>query len=154
MRGDGDSAYRELVDTLVDLRLGEESATPRSTLADVLELIGSEIPDASSDGSAGLTGPPGAAGPVERILLSVEWQRYGKHAAAPPATTGAAPRPAPGTVAVAEPQAALSVPTPSRAGLARDLRVVRRALAHRAGWGNRAIALAAPRSVLTARRRG
>ncbi len=38
--GDGESAYREVVDTMVDLRLGSESSTPRSTLAAVAALVG------------------------------------------------------------------------------------------------------------------
>ena len=150
MRGDGDSAYRELVDTLVDLRLGEESATPRSTLADVLDLIGTGDPDSPPEG----LGPTSPAGSVERILHGVEWQRYGRHVAGAAAPGGAAPRPAPGGVAVAERQAAPPAVAQAGGGLARDLRVVRRALSQRAGWGSRAIALAAPRSVLTGPRRG
>ncbi len=67
-RGDGESAYQEVIDTLVDLRLGEQAPTPRATLAVVTGLVG----------SAGSRDPAATAQAVERILRAVEWQRYGR----------------------------------------------------------------------------
>ena len=130
--GDGEAAYREVVDTMVDLRLGSESSTPRSTLAVVSALV------AAGDGAE--------SAPVEeamaRILRAVEWQRYGSPGAAPlrpePDLT---PAPSPegeqgGGVLVAERQGAS--PSDTRPGaLAGDMRIVRRALARRAGWVRR-----------------
>jgi hypothetical protein len=141
--GDGEAAYREVVDTMVDLRLGSQSSTPRTTLAVVGSLT------AAGEGSGSGT----AEQAIARILRAVEWQRYGS-----PATTGAAVGPdltsaagpagaQAGGVLLAERQGAS--PSDTRPGaLAADIKTVRRALAHRAGWVRRVGAATAPQSVL------
>ena len=141
--GDGEAAYREVVDTMVDLRLGSQSSTPRTTLAVVGSLT------AAGEGSGLAT----AEQAIARILRAVEWQRYGS-----PATTGAAVGPdltsvagpagaQAGGVLLAERQGAS--PSDTRPGaLAADIKTVRRALAHRAGWVRRMGAATAPQSVL------
>jgi hypothetical protein len=141
--GDGEAAYREVVDTMVDLRLGSESSTPRTTLAVVSDL-------AASGGGA-------ESAPVEeavaRILRAVEWQRYGSQGAAPPRPElDLAPAPSSGGeqgggVLLAERQGARASDTRPGA-LAGDMRVVRRALARRAGWVRRLVAVVAPPSVI------
>ncbi len=68
---DADEAYRELVDTLVDLRLGEEGATPRRTRGTVAGLLAAD----DVDGLAAL----------DRVISAVERQRY----AAPEPALGA-----------------------------------------------------------------
>lgn len=145
--GDGESAYREVVDTLIDLRLGVESATPRSTLSVVSGLV------ESSGGSDHTPNQAEVAASLARILRSVEWHRYGTPGSASPATGplavgaqagGGAPA---GGVALAEPEpAAAAFPRPG--ALSADVRVARRALAVRAGWVPRMVAAVAPRSVL------
>jgi transglutaminase-like putative cysteine protease len=147
--GDGDAAYREVVDTMVDLQLGWESSTPRSTLTAVQALVGAGAEPAPESGEVQQA--------LTRILRAVEWQRYGS----PGAGSGAAVVPggvaAPGGVAVpgaaaggvmvAERQvAAHAVSRPG--ALAGDVRIVRRALARRAGWVRRAVAVLVPRSVV------
>ena len=146
---DGESAYREVVDTLVDLRLGSQAPTPRSTLAVVRTLVG------AGPGAGALAESANLEEAIARIQRAVEWQRYGSPGAAAPATREPEPVdvavPAGGQAAgvmVAERRDA--APSASRPGaLARDIRVVRRGLAHRAGWVRRAVAALAPRSVLT-----
>ncbi len=137
--GDGESAYREVVDTLVDLRLGAESSTPRTTLAAVgALLVGAGA--GSGDGSA--SGADEAEQALARILRAVEWQRYGAPAGAS-AQSGARA----GGVLVAERQSTSG--TDARPGaLAGDVRTVRRSLARRAGWGRRVVGALAPRSLL------
>jgi hypothetical protein len=146
--GDGEAAYREVVDTMVDLRLGSQSSTPRTTLAVVGSLA------AVGEGSAEASGSGTAETAIARILRAVEWQRYGS-----PATTGAAVGPdltsvagpggaQVGGVLLAERQGAS--PSDTRPGaLAGDIRTVRRALARRAGWVRRVVAVMAPPSVIS-----
>ncbi len=140
--GDGEAAYREVVDTVVDLRLASESSTPRTTLAGVEALVTS--------------GRGAEPAPVEealaRILRAVEWQRYGSPGAAP-ATSEPEPSalavPAGGQaggVKLAE-RRAVDASGPRPGALAGDVRIIRRALAHRAGWVRRVVAALAPRSV-------
>lgn len=147
-RGDGDAAYREVVDTLIDLRLGSESATPRTTLAAVGDLLRSG--EGSDVGGAGAADVEGA---LARVLRAVEWQRYGTSSASP-TTTGPGVSPTTpagvagqGGVLLAE-RTAVSGPGLRPGALTGDLRILRRALAHRAGWGRRMVAAVAPRSVL------
>ena len=82
--GDGEAAYREVVDTMVDLRLASQSSTPRTTLGVVTDLV------AAGGGAESAPVKEAAA----RILRAVEWQRYGSPGAAPvraePDLTGAA----------------------------------------------------------------
>jgi transglutaminase-like putative cysteine protease len=142
--GDGESAYREVADSLVDLRLGAEAATPRATLAVVDGLVGHvEVREAAT-----------------RILRAVEWQRYGGGASvgsgasrdagaeAPQAPNQSAGRRGPAAVAVLERTTPSEVPGSRRGGLSGDVRVVRRALGQRAGWSRRIGARLVPRSVL------
>ena len=141
--GDGESAYQEVVATLVDLRLGTETSTPRTTLAAVAALVGTEAAADSAD----------VEGAVARILRVVEWQRYGSpadgHSAPDPAPTTVTVRASgqPGGVMVAERQGAAGT-HPRPGALTGDIRTVCRALAQRAGWVRRAVAAVAPRSVL------
>ena len=142
--GDGEAAYREVVETMVDHRLGSESSTPRSTLAVVSDL--------AAPGGGAESAPVEEA--VARILRAVEWQRYGSPGAAPlRPEPDLAPAPSPGGeqgggVMVARRLGA--GPSDTRPGaLAGDIRVVRRALARRAGWARRAVAVLAPPSVIT-----
>jgi hypothetical protein len=141
--GDGEAAYREVVDTMVDLRLGSESSTPRSTLAGVSAVVAA--------GGGAESASVGEA--MARILRAVEWQRYGSPGAAPrlpePELTSAArPEGEQGAgVLLAERQAA--GPSDPRPGaLAGDMRIIRRALARRAGWVRRVVAVLAPLSVI------
>jgi transglutaminase-like putative cysteine protease len=143
--GDGESAYREVADTLIDLRLGSEAATPRATLGLV----------------EGLVALPEAWEAAARILRAVEWQRYGGGAAdrtgagRGPGTVGPAGlgqpdgRREPAAVAVLERSTPSEVPGSRRGGLSGDVRVVRRALCQRAAWTRRIGARLAPRSVLS-----
>jgi transglutaminase-like putative cysteine protease len=139
--GDGEAAYREVVDTMVDLRLGSEAATPRSTLAGV------HVMAAAGGGTE--SAPVEEA--VARILRAVEWQRYGSPAADPrppdpDLTSAASPTGEQGPrVLIAERQRA----DPRPGALAGDMRVIRRALARRAGWVRRVVAVLAPLSVIT-----
>jgi transglutaminase-like putative cysteine protease len=142
--GDGEAAYREVVDTMVDLRLASESSTPRSTLAGVSAVVAAGGGDESASvGEA-----------MARILRAVEWQRYG--------SPGVAPRlPEPELISEARPEGAQGAgvllaerqaagPSDPRPGaLAGDMRVIRRALARRAGWVRRVVAVLAPLSVIT-----
>jgi hypothetical protein len=146
--GDGESAYREVVDTVVDLRLGSQSSTPRATLAAVQALVASGAGASPSAESAHV------AEAIARIRRAVEWQRYGSPGVAAarggePGSTGAA-APAGGQaggVMLAERRvAAASAPRPG--ALAADMRIVRRALARRGGWARRVVAALAPPSVL------
>ena len=142
--GDGEAAYREVVDTMVDLRLGSESSTPRSTLAVVSDL--------AAAGGGAESAPVEEA--VARVLRAVEWQRYGSPGAAPlRPEPDLAPAPSPGGeqgggVLLAERQG--TSPSDTRPGaLAGDMRIVRQALARRAGWVRRMVAVVAPPSVIT-----
>ncbi len=149
--GDGEGAYREIVDTMVDLRLGAQSSTPRSTLAAVTALVG------GGAGGEAAADSPGVEEAVARILRAVEWQRYGS-----PAVPPSAPRAEPtGVPRVTEPSGGRAhgvmlaeredqqAPAPRPGALRGDVRTVRRALARRAGWGRRMVAVVAPRSVIT-----
>jgi transglutaminase-like putative cysteine protease len=141
--GDGESAYREVADTLLDLRLGPEAATPRATLRVVEGLV--DLPEAR-DAAA-------------RILRAVEWQRYGGGASDGAGRgAGAVTLPGlgdpeggrrPGAVAVLERSTPSEVPGSRRGGLSGDVRVVRRALNQRAAWTRRIGARVAPRSELS-----
>jgi hypothetical protein len=139
--GDGDAAYREVVDTMVDLQLGWESSTPRSTLTAVQALVssGAEPDPESREVQHALT----------RILRAVEWQRYGSPGTGPGSAAGpggAARSGGAAGVKLAERQVAAQAG--SRPGaLAGDVRTARRALARRAGWVRRAVAVMVPRSV-------
>lgn len=149
--GDGESAYREVTDTLVDLGQAGQASTPRTTLS----------------GAARLSDDPGVQAALARIQRAVEWQRYG----APHETPGdRGPGRARDRVTVqasAQGRASATTlaqrdelkPTPApddRAGvgrtgsadLAADVRTARRALLRRAGWPRRAGAVLLPRSVL------
>ena len=149
--GDGESAYREVVDTLVDLRLGVESSTPRTTVAEVGGLLVS-VGGGSADGSASV-GTAEAQQALARILRAVEWQRYGSPSTAAPSADGDEPPGAAaqsgaraGGVLVAERQDTSA--TDARPGaLAGDVRTVRRALARRAGWVRRVVGALVPRSL-------
>jgi transglutaminase-like putative cysteine protease len=141
--GDGEAAYREVSDTLADLLLGAQEATPRATLRSVGTLIG-QLP--------GGKGGAEALDAVGRIQRAVEWQRYGAPEPAPR-------RAAPGRAAAAGPATAVvertAAPVPRRPGsLAHDVRIVRRALGRRAGWPRRALGAVAPRSALGISRAG
>lgn len=151
--GDGEAAFREVVETMVDLRLGTESATPRATMRVATAL-------ATSGRGAGIAGDPAdVEQAAARILRAVEWQRYGS-AAPPPAeapltteaetigdraTTGGVD----GGVMLAERtvrSAAGTAPRPR--ALTSDVRLLRQALARRAGRPRRAMAVVAPLSVI------
>ncbi len=141
--GDGESAFREVVDVMVDLRLGAQSATPRSTLAEVADLARGQ------DGARATTDRGQVDEAVARILRAVEWQRYGT----PVATSGARPpgagQPESSTAGVLLVEREAGPGTALRPGaLAGDVRIVRRALGRRAGWMRRGVATVAPRSVL------
>lgn len=129
-RGDPESAYREVVDTMIDLRLGEEAATPRSTLAATAALL----PGAhgTPDGD-----PDSPSGSLDRILAAVERSRYAPPGPAAPGRDGRA-------VALAEPEA------PRAAVPAADVRALRQALGRRAGPRRRTLALVWPRSAIAA----
>ncbi len=145
--GDGEAAYREVVDTMVDLRLGAESATPRSTVAAVTTLMTTEGGGTPGD-------RPDVDQATARILRAVEWQRYGSLAGAP-AASGAEPMspPAPaggtdGSVLLADRTAGVAGTAPRPGALTGDVRTVRQALGRRAGWSRRALAVVVPRSVV------
>jgi hypothetical protein len=146
--GDAESAYREVVASLVDLGLGREAATPRLTLAQVAARAahgaaeGAPADGPGPGGDAGLADLLGAVDAVERIREAVESQRYGAGAgSAPAAGTGSGP----GAVAVAA--------RTTRDGLSEDVRAVRRALASDVGVARRVTALLWPRSLLRQGRR-
>jgi transglutaminase-like putative cysteine protease len=139
--GDGERAYRELADTVVDLRLGTEGSTPRMTMAVVTALVGGE--DSRVDEAA------------TRILRAVEWQRYGspEPAAAPlpvpPAGSGPSTAGRSGVGVLDRPEQPAATASAARPGaLSGDVRVVRHALVGKAGWARRAGAVLLPRSVL------
>lgn len=140
---DGESAYREATDTLMDLGLGSEQATPRGTIAVARAALAME----------GALDPEVEAA-LDDILRAVEWQRYGS----PDRGLGMAGRPAAGrvstasgaevaAVAVAEPVRAVHPREPSDQ-MRRSVRAVRRGLGRRAGWPRRTRAVLAPQSVL------
>ena len=156
-RGDAESMYQEVVDTTIDLRLGGQRATPRATLAEVAHVL--SAPEAGPDSA----GSADAIGALHRILHGVEWQRYGmpertRDARGPePASSGSGPStaagppnepPTGGTRVVDQGPRADS--GQRRGALTDDVRIVRRALARRAGWSRRLLAVALPRSVLAA----
>jgi transglutaminase-like putative cysteine protease len=139
---DGEAAYRELADTLLDLGLGDELATPRATVAAAraaLEESGEALDD---DVRAALLD----------ILSAVELQRYAAPGAVSPDRIGRtrssadADPPGSGAVAVLEPAPAQAAREP--ADLVGSLRTARRALGRRAGVPRRIRAALAPRSVL------
>lgn len=153
-RADGESLYREVVDTVLDLRLGRPATTPRATLAEVARWTdrsnsSGEAPESQSTAAALL-----------RIQRAVEWQRYGKPVSAQPA-----PSPGPqdartvrprGSEAVVPVGALLTGTPPALSGRIdepslspQDAGVVRRALALQAGRGRRLLAALAPASVIT-----
>ncbi len=131
---DGQAAFAEVVDTLVDLGLGTAAATPRMTLAQVADLIR----DADPGRDAGLVRDPDPQQEaLDRIRRAVEWQRYGADGLVPaggPAPDRAGAGGAPGVS--------------SATGLATDVRLVRRALSDQVPWSRRAGAAVAPRSIL------
>lgn len=133
-RGLAEDAYREVVDTLVDLRLGAEQSTPRATLGVVARCIGGSEEDAAA-AHAGLA----------RIRQAVEWQRYGPSSPG----AGAAPRGAgaPAGTAVLDRSAE---PGLRPGSLNSDVRAVRRALVAGAGTSQRMRAVLAPSSLVTA----
>ncbi|HYN56057.1 MAG TPA: DUF3488 and transglutaminase-like domain-containing protein, partial [Motilibacterales bacterium] len=142
--GDGDAAYREVVDTLVDLQLASESATPRTTLNEV----GALASVAAGADTAGNSRAVEEA--TARILRAVEWQRYGSpdvpYARAQEPTRGAAGARVSGVILA---ERASDIGTAPRPGaLTADIRIVRRALGRRAGWSRRVVAVVAPRSVI------
>jgi hypothetical protein len=144
--GSAEDAYRELADTLVDLRLGSEQATPRATLA----VVSGELEGTDQDVADAQVG-------VERIQRAVEWQRYGAGGAEPgplsaPVAPDAGAAPRLGTVVAERTQLADEPAQPAtRAGaLNADVRVVRRALIARAGWRRRLLGALAPTSLLGA----
>jgi len=133
---------------MIDLRLGGQSSTPRSTLAAVTAVVGAGVDaDAPAD-------PADVQQAVARILRAVEWQRYGSPDGAPPAprapSHGSRGREhgQAGGLMLAERGHASTAPRPG--ALSGDVRTVRRALARRAGWSRRMRAALAPRSVLVA----
>ena len=141
--GDGESAYREVVDTLVDLGLGAEAATPRATMSVVSGLT------TSSGAADGAADEAEVAESLARILRGVEWQRYGTPGGRPALSGPVAVGGPAGRVALADAeQVDTAAPVPG--ALVRDVRVVRRALAARAGSARRVLAAAAPRSVVAA----
>lgn len=134
-RGDADAAYEEVVDTMVDLGLGDESATPRSTMARVAHVIGEPDP---TEGTAGVAGARSA---LQRIQRAVEQQRY-----------GSPPQSDPSESRVATARAGVRTVAPGTDADARrptaDVATVRRQLSRRATWPQRLIAVVAPRSVM------
>lgn len=160
-RGDGESAYQELADTLVDLGLGTEEATPRATLgavANELRLLHSaRLGGDATAGAAARDAALVAEEALARIRRSVEWQRYGGGPAgggSGEVTTPPSEVPSPdgvmsrGGVAVAERTVETARATMRPGALAGDVRLLRRQLGRRAGWRRRLTALVAPRSVL------
>ena len=133
-RGLVEDAYREVVDTFVDLRLGAEQSTPRVTLGVVGGCVGGSQEQAEA-----------ARTSLARIRQAVEWQRYGPSAAGRVAA-------APGTgVAGATAVLDLATDVGLRPGaLNADVRVVRRALAAGATTGQRLRAVLAPTSLVSA----
>ncbi len=136
-RGGADAAYAEIVDTFVDLGFGQEAATPRATLALVADVVAG--PESGPDRSDAAR----ASAAVQRIRHAVEWQRYGSALepdqpthVAPPADPGAGPGSPPGD-------------SDRRGGWESDLRLVRRALSHRAPWPQRVLSVVFPRSVVS-----
>ena len=147
--GDGESAFAEVVDTLVDLGLGAEGATPRATMSVVAGLVDPGI------GSTDDAEQPDVPAAIARILRSVEWARYGG-----PGTAAGMPDSGAPSRDLDQPGKAAAVLVVDRVdpsagqlrpgALAGDVRIVRHALGQRAGWGRRARAVAVPRSVLVA----
>jgi hypothetical protein len=132
---DGNSAYREVADTLADLGLGTQRATPRETITAARALLDQVAPD-----------PPATAA-LETILHAVERQRYAAPRAAPVAVRATGAKEPTGQVAVADPAG----PPPAEPGAATELRratgTATRALWRRATWPQRVTAALAPRSV-------
>ena len=138
--GDGEAAYREVVDTMVDLRLGLESSTPRSTLGAISALAVAGPGAESASGRGGHRADPAVG----------EWQRYGSPGAGPgrgPTWTSPPPRDPKARVARGRcwPSGRPASPLGTRPGaLAGDMRIVRRALARRAGWLRRLVSVWRP----------
>ena len=132
--GQAEPAYREVCDTLVDLGVGSEGATARSTMTAAVARVTRYLPD------------PELRAASDRILTALEWQRYGDGSPMP----DGAPRPAAEGAAVsvlARPQE--RVERQGTLDLSGDLRTVRRALDQRATWPRRVRAALLPRSVLS-----
>lgn len=139
-RGEAESAYREVVDTAMDLGQGDEGPTPRMTLAAV---------------SAAMTDPEAAAA-VRRVLSAVEERRYGRAAESTSEASGpdaASLGPRFGYQQNASGRGAATGALPRRpgeavrAGVAADARVVVQALRQAAGLPQRVRATLAPRSI-------
>ncbi|HEX6887366.1 MAG TPA: DUF3488 and transglutaminase-like domain-containing protein [Candidatus Nanopelagicales bacterium] len=108
-RGDPESAYREVVDTMIDLGLGVEASTPRETLHALRARVGGGAggwstergPWAPGAGEAGWrqvsrgsdVSPPPAEVALDRVLRAVEWQRYGPGSSGGPSSPELAGRP-------------------------------------------------------------
>jgi transglutaminase-like putative cysteine protease len=143
--GGAEDAYRETADTLVDLRLGDEQATPRATLAVAEGVIAGSAQD-SADARASLA----------RIQRAIEWERYGAVGTpirSSPRRTGAvgAGIRAGGAVAQqARPTESSGHPGEDPGSLSRDVAQVRRALARSAGRRRRLLGALAPASLLRA----
>jgi transglutaminase-like putative cysteine protease len=148
-RGGPEDAYREVVDSLIDLRLGPQGATPRESLAAVRRVVGSGEESVRVLES------------VDRIQRAVEWQRYGPGGSASllGRASGSRPseagQPRAGTAVVdrvgaAAPAEQASGATPRPGALNDDVRTVRSALGTRAGMARRLRAILVPASLLGA----
>ncbi|MGB7980698.1 MAG: DUF3488 and transglutaminase-like domain-containing protein [Candidatus Nanopelagicales bacterium] len=171
---DGQAAFAEVVDTLVDLGLGTAQATPRMTLARVAELIrdGDRLPTPDPQRDPHRQTDPGQQA-LDRILRAVEWERYGADPAVSAGTatstspggsgptggsgaSGSGPTGNSGAGGGRGPAGAAGVDAGVGAGagagrpadLAPDVRCVRRALSAQVHWSRRVVAILAPRSVL------
>jgi transglutaminase-like putative cysteine protease len=134
---DGEAAYREVADSLLDLRLGAERATPRETMAEVWTQLasGGQPPEDEVEDA------------MRTVLGAVEVQRY-----APPPPMAAADAPTGsggGGVAVAQRASVTADVRAGQAELRTAARRVRRALARRAGWPRRIRGALLPQSVLS-----
>jgi transglutaminase-like putative cysteine protease len=133
---DGNSAYREVADTLADLGLGTQRATPRETITAARVLLEQVAPD------------PPAMTALETILHAVERQRYAAPPATPAALGATGAREPTGLLAVADPVGPPLTDPGAAAELRRATRTATRALWRRATWPQRITAALAPRSVL------
>jgi hypothetical protein len=135
-RGLAEDAYREVVDTLIDLRLAAEQSTPRATLD-----VASGFVRGSDEGVAA------AQLGLARIRAAVEWQRYGPGSSHDRASAQAAGAGAIAGTAVLD-RAMDSALRPG--ALNQDVLAVRRALAAGASGGQRVRAALAPASLVGA----
>ncbi len=134
--GDAESAYLEVADSLLDLGLGTERATPRETMAEVQAHLA----------SGGVPPGPDLEEAMRTVLVAVEVQRYAP--AQPIGSVVNPPAPARGGVAVAQRASVTAEARAGRAELRLAARQVRRALARRAGWPRRVRGALLPQSVL------